>query len=83
MTLLQARDEKYLQGGDYAAWADDKRREERQIQIRKVLQENPQIGTIIRDGEDKFYVVVDRGSGTRPMKIREADTPEELVGLGV
>lgn len=70
-TVYDAREEKYLRNGDYAAWAKEEEEKKAREEIQTILRANPGIGTLQRATGVVYYV--------NAPEYREACHPAELI----
>jgi len=78
MTISEAREEKAKMSGDHKAWIKGKKIEAFQAARKCYLQAHPEVGTLIRNGKELFYV------NLQPYhlgKTREF-TPQSVIKIG-
>jgi len=78
MTVSEAREEKAKMSGDHEAWIKGKKIEAFQAARKCYLQAHPEVGTLIRNGKELFYV------NLQPYhlgKTREF-TPQSVIKIG-
>lgn len=74
-TVSDSRDQKARMSGDYEAYAKDQAAIRFQKARKEYLQNNPEVGTLIRNGKEVFY----RNLQPLHLSLTEEFTPESVI----